>query len=60
VIVGQRLARAAVTESSEEGAGAWMERNCLAISWTGQLARVGTLLAPLVSSALTQTISAAA
>jgi hypothetical protein len=56
--VGRRLADAAVAASpDEEDAHAWLERQGLAVSWRGALARIGTLAAPLVSSTLAHALT---
>ncbi|QDU66176.1 hypothetical protein [Engelhardtia mirabilis] len=49
-VVGRRLGAAA--SAAADDPDAWLERNGLSISWSGQLARLGTLLAPLASSAV--------
>ena len=58
--VCSRLGEVATSESSDDDVAEWMEKNGLSISWRGQLLRVATLLAPVVSSGLAQVLAEAA
>ena len=53
--VGRRLAQQSIAPG--EDAGEWLLSNGLAISWRGQLVRVVTLLTPLLSSVVAQSLS---
>jgi hypothetical protein len=56
----RRLAeRAAGRETEEDAVRTWLERHDLAISWRGQIARIGALLAPVLSSTAVQLLGAA-
>ena len=56
-VAARRLARA--NARADEDRASWLEGHGLAISWRGQVARIGALLAPLVSSALAQLLTSA-